>query len=130
MQNNSSLNHFFIVLIAMCIFLHYRCSNSNDRASQVVICYVMTDLKIYISVYSITYSTHIHLVQQVTGPRITPLSPSWTSPRSNGPSDLVQGLLLPLFGMYQVDLGHLHFTSKKTPVCGIDYHKSSEYWGR
>ena len=57
----------------MCIFLDYRCSNSKDRASQVVICYVMTDLKIYISVYSITYSTLIHLVQQVTGPRITPV---------------------------------------------------------
>ena len=64
---------FFIVLITMCIFLDYRCSNSNDRASQVVICYLMTDFKIYISVYSITYSTHIHLVQQVTGPRITPV---------------------------------------------------------
>ena len=65
---------FFIVLIiAMCIFLDYTCSNSKHRASQVVICYVMTDLKIYISVYSITYSTHIHLVQQVTGPRITPV---------------------------------------------------------
>ena len=34
------------------------------------------------------------------------------------------------FWMYQVDSGHLHFTSKKIPVCGIDYHKSSEYWGR
>ena len=35
-----------------------------------------------------------------------------------------------LFFMYQVDSGHLHFTSKKIPVCGTDYHKSSEYWGR
>ena len=34
------------------------------------------------------------------------------------------------FFMYRVDSGHLHFTSKKIPVCGIDYHKSSEYWGR
>ena len=24
--------------------------------------------------------------------------------------------------MYQVDSGHLHFTSKKIPVCDIDYH--------
>ena len=32
------------------------------------------------------------------------------------------------FLMYQVDSGHLHFTSKKIPVCGIDYHISSEYW--
>ena len=23
--------------------------------------------------------------------------------------------------MYQVDSGHLHFTSKKIPICGIDY---------
>ena len=41
------------------------------------------------------------------------------------------------FLMYQVDSGHLHFTSKKTPghlhftskktpVCDIDYHKISE----
>ena len=30
------------------------------------------------------------------------------------------------FFMYRVDSGHLHFTSKKIPVCGIDYHKSSE----
>ena len=34
------------------------------------------------------------------------------------------------FLMYWVDSGHLHFTSKKIPACGIDYHKSSEYWGR
>ena len=34
------------------------------------------------------------------------------------------------FWMYQVDLRHLHFTSKKIRVCGIDYHKSSEYLGR
>ena len=34
------------------------------------------------------------------------------------------------FFMYQVDSGHLLFPSKKRPVCGIDYHKSSEYWGR
>ena len=34
------------------------------------------------------------------------------------------------FLMYRVDSGQLHFTSKKIPVCGIDYHKSSEYWGR
>ena len=34
------------------------------------------------------------------------------------------------FFMYRVDSGHLHLTSKKIPVCGIDYHKSSEYWGR
>ena len=34
------------------------------------------------------------------------------------------------FFMYRVDSGHLHFTSKKIPVCGIDYHKSLEYWGR
>ena len=35
-----------------------------------------------------------------------------------------------LFLMYRVDSGHLHFTSKKIRVCGIDYHKSSEYWDR
>ena len=34
------------------------------------------------------------------------------------------------FFMYQVDTGYLHFPSKKIPVCGTDYHKSSEYWGR
>ena len=34
------------------------------------------------------------------------------------------------FLMYQVDSGHLHLTSKKIPVCDIDYHKSSEYWDR
>ena len=34
------------------------------------------------------------------------------------------------FLMYLVDSGHLHFTSKKILVCGIDYHKSSEYLGR
>ena len=34
------------------------------------------------------------------------------------------------FFMYRVDSGHLHFTSKKIPICGIDYHKSSEYWSR
>ena len=34
------------------------------------------------------------------------------------------------FFMYPVDSGQLHLTSKKIPVCGIDYHKSSEYWGR
>ena len=32
--------------------------------------------------------------------------------------------------MYQVDSGHLHFTSKKIPVCDIGYHKRSEYWAR
>ena len=26
------------------------------------------------------------------------------------------------FWMYQIDSGHLHFTSKKIPVCDIDYH--------
>ena len=42
------------------------------------------------------------------------------------------------FFMYQVDsirtlqrkYRHLHFTSKKIPVCDIDYHKSSENWDR
>ena len=44
-------------------------------------------------------------------------------------SDVAHGPLV-FFLMYRVDSGHLHFTSKKIPVYGIDYHKSSEYWGR
>ena len=41
-----------------------------------------------------------------------------------------RGKMQAFFFMYINDSGHLHFTSKKIPVCDIDYHKSSEYWDR
>ena len=40
------------------------------------------------------------------------------------------GKMHAFFWVHQVHSGHLHFTSKKIPVCDIDYHKSSEYWDR
>ena len=43
---------------------------------------------------------------------------------------LLSGKMHAFFLMYRVDSRLLHFTSKKIGVCGIDYHKSSEYWGR
>ena len=41
-----------------------------------------------------------------------------------------QGKMHAFLLMYQVDSGLSHFTSKKIPVCDIDYHKSFEYWDR
>ena len=65
---------FFTVLdsnfpINLFSFLDYRCSNSNDRASQGVTCYVMTNLSIYISAYiqSPTFGP------TGSGPRMTPV---------------------------------------------------------
>ena len=54
--------------------------------SQVLVYYEMTLIFNY-QCYLITQSTCINLAQRVTGPRITPVKS-----KSNGPSDLVQGL--------------------------------------
>ena len=56
--------------------------------------------------------------------------PSKGKPKNNTVQVSFVGKNACFFLMYQVDSGHLHFTSKKIPVCGTDYHKSSEYWGR
>ena len=55
--------------------------------------------------------------------------PSKEKPKNNTIQVSFVGKNACFFWMYPVDSGHLHFTSKKIPVCGIDYHKSSEYWG-
>ena len=80
----------------MLTFLDYRCSNSNDRAFQVVHLLCNDRFK---DMYQciVNHLKSPYLVQLVTGPRITPVKSKLDQSKSNDPSDLVQGLVLSNF---------------------------------